>query len=61
MKLTEQQMNELWQQSSARKTASRGDCLPEDLLLRAGLNDLNESERQQIAEHLIGCADCSEE
>lgn len=54
-------MNELWQQGSARKTALRGDCLSSDLLFRAGLNDLNEAERQQIVEHLIGCADCSEE
>lgn len=54
MKLTEQDIKNLWQQ-----TAGQGDCLTDDLLLRAGSNDLAETERQQIADHLAGCADCT--
>lgn len=61
MKLTEQDMKKLWQQSDERSNAASGDCLSEDLLLRAGLNELNESERSQIAEHVIGCPDCLEQ
>lgn len=59
MKLTEQEMIDLWQQNATSATR-QGDCLTDDLLLRAGLNDLAETERQQIADHLAGCADCTE-
>lgn len=60
MKLTEQDMKDLWQEGAACDTAKRSGCLTDDLLLRAGMNDLTEIERQQIANHLAGCDDCTD-
>lgn len=57
MKLTEQDIKDLWQQNAA--AARQGDCLTDDLLLRAGSNNLAETERTQIADHLASCADCA--
>lgn len=61
MKLTEQELKNLWQQDAARDSAARANCLSDELLLRAGLNELTEDERQQITDHVTGCADCLEE
>ncbi len=59
MKLTEQDIKDLWQQNAASATG-QSHCLTDDLLLRAGMNDLAENERQQIADHLAGCVDCAD-
>jgi anti-sigma factor RsiW len=61
MKLTESELRALWQQHTARSNTSSGVCLSEELLLRAGLDELTVAERQQLAAHLSGCADCAEE
>ena len=59
MKLTEKDLKNLWQDSVTRNAAERDGCLPDELLLRAGMNHLTGTERQQIADHLAGCADCT--
>jgi hypothetical protein len=61
MKLTDQELKAVWQESTRPAGVLRGDCLSDELLMRAGLNELSEAERQQIASHLMNCADCSQE
>lgn len=61
MKLTEQELKNLWQQDATRNSAARANCLSDELLLRAGLNELTEVERQQIAAHVAECSACLDE
>lgn len=61
MKLTEQELKKLWRQGATRDSAERANCLSDELLLRAGLNELTEAERQQITNHVADCSDCLDE
>jgi hypothetical protein len=60
MKLTEHQTAELYREMTARR--ERGPhCLDDDLLVRAGANDLGARERETVAAHIAGCSDCARE
>lgn len=60
MKLTEHQTAELYREMTARR--ERGpDCLDDDLLVRAGANDLGARERETVAAHIARCSDCARE
>jgi hypothetical protein len=58
MKLNEEQLKELYQQSAGR-AAPNPDCLQEELLQRAAARELSDHERLRVVAHLRGCADCS--
>ncbi len=57
MKFSDENLQSLWQQDTTR--ASRSDCLSSELLVRAGADDLNATERARLAQHLSGCAECA--
>ncbi|MFN0110092.1 MAG: hypothetical protein ACKVZH_14650 [Blastocatellia bacterium] len=61
MKLTEQELKNLWRQDATRDSAERANCLSDELLLRAGLNELTETERLQITDHVADCSACLDE
>src|SRR5690349_10226834 len=62
MKLNSDELRRLYQQETARSTRrSASDCLTEDLLARAVAGELNQSERERIADHLAACSDCAKE
>src|SRR5687767_2333567 len=62
MKLDSEGLRELYQRETARSArGSAGDCLTEDMLVRAGAGELNESERERAADHLAICSDCAKE
>jgi hypothetical protein len=41
--------------------ASRAECLPADLIIDYGLNDLNMATRQRVDNHIATCSDCARE
>ena len=62
MKLNSEELRSLYQRETARSNRrSASDCLTEDVLARAVAGDLNESERERIADHLASCSDCAKE
>jgi anti-sigma factor RsiW len=62
MKLNSEGLRELYQRETARSARrSAGDCLTEDILVRAAAGELNQSERERTADHLATCSDCTKE
>ncbi|HEU4508576.1 MAG TPA: zf-HC2 domain-containing protein [Pyrinomonadaceae bacterium] len=62
MKLNSEALRELYQRETARSArGSSGDCLTEDMLARAGAGELDQAERERIADHLAICSDCAKE
>lgn len=61
MKLTEEQLKQIFQQQAARSTARQVDCFTEEQFARAASGSLASHERSAVARHLIACADCAEE
>lgn len=61
MKLTSEEMRRLYRRQSSRAVAGGADCLSEDIMTRAAIGELNQSERQMIADHLTVCSDCAQE
>jgi anti-sigma factor RsiW len=62
MRLTSEDLRELYQRETARSARSSvSDCLPQDMLTRAAAAELNQSERERIADHLATCSDCAKE
>lgn len=68
MKLTEQETAELFRAMTARRERGEDgldrdltDCLDEELLVRAGANELSAQERERVAAHIAGCSDCARE
>ena len=60
MKLTKEQLVELYQQRSNRPS-SRASCLTEEELARATAGELSQPENKCVAAHLMTCGDCAEE
>src|SRR6185369_7496265 len=62
MKLNSDELRSLYQRETARSNRrSDSDCLTEDVLARAVAGELNQSERERIADHLASCSDCAKE
>jgi hypothetical protein len=62
MKLNSEELRSVYQQETARSNRrSASDCLTEDLLARAVAGELNQSERERLADHLASCSDCVKE
>lgn len=60
MKLTDQETAALFREATARDPRG-GQCLDEQLLLRAAENDLAPAERERVAAHIAECSDCASE
>jgi hypothetical protein len=60
MKLTSEELRQLYQQHTAR-SGQRSECLAEELLVRAAASEYAASERARVADHLVSCADCAQE
>src|SRR5262245_5014366 len=60
MKLTDRELREVIQRGTAR-AGSRDACPSADELVRAALGELGGEQRARLADHLIGCSDCSRE
>jgi len=61
MKLTDEEMKALYQAQTGRSARGGADCPPEETLARAASGDLSPIERERVADHLMGCADCAQE
>lgn len=61
MKLSEDELKNLWRQDTMRAADDLTGCLSADLMMRAGEGKLGASERARVAEHLAHCAYCAEE
>src|SRR6185295_4668787 len=62
MKLNSDELRGLYQRETARSNRrSASDCLTEDVLARAVAGELNESERERVADHFATCSDCAKE
>lgn len=58
MKLTEEQLKEIWQSQTARATPRQAGCLTEEQFVRAVTGEMGRQERAQMARHLVACSDC---
>ncbi|MEW6733434.1 MAG: hypothetical protein AB1489_19055 [Acidobacteriota bacterium] len=61
MRLTEEEMKQLYQQQTTRRAEQRQQCLSAEQLYRAASNQLSEAEREQVAEHMLECLECTQE
>ena len=62
MKLNSEELRDLYQRETARSNRrSVGECLTEDLLARAVVGELDQSERERVADHVASCSDCAKE
>src|SRR5262249_49944125 len=61
MKLTDEELKELYKRQTARSVRGRGECLTEEDLLKAATGELSRIERERVADHLSACSDCAEE
>ena len=62
MKLNSEELRDLYQRETARSNRrSASDCLTEDLLARAVVGELDQSERERVADHVASCSDCAKE
>lgn len=62
MKLNSDELRSLYQQETARSNRrSASDCLTEEVLARAVAGDVDQSERERIADHIATCSDCAKE
>jgi hypothetical protein len=59
MTMSEADLQTLYRQATA--ASSRRDCPSAETLARAAAGELMQVEREQIADHLGGCADCADE
>ncbi len=61
MRLSKQELLELYGQRTARTTRRQEECLRKDTLERIATGELSLAERERVADHLIACMDCAEE
>jgi len=62
MKLNSEELRSLYQRETARSNRrSDSECLTEEVLARAVSGELDEAERERIADHLATCSDCAKE
>ena len=62
MRLDSEGLRELYQRKTARSArGSAADCLAEEALARAAAGELDQPERERIADHLVTCSDCAQE
>ena len=62
MRLNSEDLRELYERETSRSAReSATDCLPEDVLAQAAAGELNQSEREQAADHFATCSDCARE
>ncbi|HSE19950.1 MAG TPA: zf-HC2 domain-containing protein [Pyrinomonadaceae bacterium] len=62
MKLNSEELRDLYQRETARSNRrSDSDCLTEDVLARAVAGELDQSERERVADHVASCSDCAKE
>jgi hypothetical protein len=62
MKLNSEELRSLYQRETARSNRrSDSECLREEVLARAVGGELDQTERERIADHLATCSDCAKE
>ncbi len=62
MKLNSEELRSLYQRETARSNRrSDSECLTEEVLARAVAGELDQAERERIADHLATCSDCAKE
>lgn len=59
MKLTSEDLKSLYQESTARPLAGRGDCLTAQTMMSAATGKLSDEELERVADHLVACSDCA--
>lgn len=61
MRLTEDQLKQIFQQRSAGTTRRRTGCLTQAQFTRAAAGEMRSEERREVARHLINCISCTED
>jgi len=62
MKLNSEELRSLYQRETTRSNRrSDSECLTEEVLARAVAGELDETERERMADHLATCSDCVKE
>ena len=62
MKLNSEELRSLYQRETARSNRrSDSECLTEEGVGRAVAGELDQAERERIADHLVSCSDCAKE
>lgn len=61
MRLTNEELRDLYQHDTARAGRGQAECLTSELMVRAAAGELDSSERGQVADHVMSCSDCARE
>src|SRR5262245_17925983 len=61
MKLTSEELKALYQAQTRRSARGGAECLSDEMLARAASDNLSQTERERVADHLTACSDCAEE
>jgi hypothetical protein len=61
MKLSESDLQQLYQSMTARHATPSGECLSEDVLIQLASNVLTKEQRGDAVAHIAKCSDCARE
>ena len=61
MKLTSEELRNLYQAQTARSERTQLECQGAETMIKAATGELSEDERGRFADHLASCFDCSQE
>ncbi|MEO8585264.1 MAG: zf-HC2 domain-containing protein [Acidobacteriota bacterium] len=61
MKLSPDELRKGYQEATVRPARSESRCPESDLLSRAAVGDLGETDRERLLDHVASCSDCAEE
>lgn len=61
MRLTSEELKELFRKEIACASRQRAECLSAEEMMRAAEGRMSRAERERVTGHLMACADCAEE
>ena len=61
MKLTSEELRQLYQKETARSGGDDSKCLSEGMLTSAAAGELSREQREVVADHLASCSSCAKE
>lgn len=61
LRLTEDELADLYREQTARSAGEREDCLEASVLAQLARGESDDSQRDEATDHLLSCRDCAEE
>jgi hypothetical protein len=61
LRLTEDELADLYREQTGRAASHREDCLESSVLAQLARGEIDDSQRDEAADHVASCRDCAEE